>query len=382
LNVIHELRKAGRALPEKFPPIPVALPSEGIVGHVEHRRGLYINSALRSSVAAILRDEARVERAAREISDGRLGASDILPIMKRVTDNRDAIRAIKSVRSAITSWDGVVSARGNGLSWDYAGTKASQTTVANNWSSFLRTAGNPGAMSFNAIPGPAAIDSNTTGVWPLPMSLTTEDLYLTNFGANHGSGSQIVLLVDVIQAAGSISATIVTSQTVNTTANLRWTSGEGVLMTLEVTTAFGTATGIPNVTINYTNQAGTAGRSTGAISIGATSLIAGRMFPLQDGPQIRLQAGDYGVRSIQQVTFSASSAGAGAACAAIIYKPHLIMPSVINTAWVERSTPAQVGGIKKLTSVAAGSKPGLGFLVLTSSTSTGVQSYLIETVWG
>jgi hypothetical protein len=153
-------------------------------------------------------------------------------------------------------------------------------------------------------------------------------------------------------------------------------------MTLEVTTAFGTATGIPNVTINYVDQSGNAAESTSAISIGATSLIAGRMFPIQDGPMVRFNTGDYGVRSINQVTFSASSAGAGAACAAIIYKPLLMVPTLAVTSFVERSTPSQLGGIRQLTSVVQGSEPALGFFVLPSTTSTGVQTYMIETVWG
>jgi hypothetical protein len=384
MDVLAELRKVGHALAPGSPPIPVALSDVGTIGHIEPgRRGLYINSMLESHVDALIRDNDRAEAMAREVSGGRYTATQLLDVARLGTDSRDAIRAIKSMQAAITSWDLVTAARGNGQAWDYIGSKASQTTVANQWSSFLRTAGSPGAMTYSGIPGPAALDSNTTGAWPLPMSLgASDDLYLTNFGTNHATGTNIVLLVDVLQAAGNISATIVTSQNVTTTTLPRWTGGAGLQMTLEVTTAFGTATGIPNVTINYVDQSGNVAESTSAISIGATSLIAGRMFPIQDGPMVRLNTGDYGIRSINQVTFSASSAGAGAACAAILYKPLLMVPTLAVTSFVERSTPAQLGGIRRLTSVTQGSKPALGFFVLPSTTSTGVQTYMIETVWG
>jgi hypothetical protein len=384
MDVLGELRKLGHSLNPGNPTIPVALSDVGTIGHVEPgRRGLYINSMLESHVDALIRDNDRAEAVAREVSGGRYTAAQLLEVARLGTDSRDAIRAIKSMRGAITSWDAVTSARSNGQSWDYMGTKASQTTVANQWSSFLRTAGSPAAMTYTGIPGPPARSSTDTGAWPLPISLgVSDDLYLTNFGTNHATGTNIVLLVDVLQAAGNISATIVTSQNVTTTALPRWTGGAGLQMTLEVTTAFGTATGIPNVTINYVDQSGNAAESTSAISIGATSLIAGRLLPLQDGPMIRLNSGDFGVRSINQVTFSASSAGAGAACAAIIYKPLLLVPTLAVTSFVERSTPAQLGGIRRLTSVTQGSMPCLGFFVLPSTTSTGVQTYMIETVWG
>ncbi len=383
LNVIQELRKVGTALPQKFEPIPVALSDIGKIGHVENARGLYVNSALRSNVRALLRDHYRAERVARDVSRGRLGADQLLPIAALGSDSRDAIRAIKSMESAIASWNDVVSARSAGRSWDMMGTKASQTTVANAWSSFLRVAGVPAAASFTNIPGAAAFDASTAGAWPLPMSLgATEDLYLTNFGQNHATGTNITLLVDVLTANGNILTSIVTSQTVNSTALPRWTGGAGVLMTLEVQTAPGTSTGIPNVTINYTDQSGNAAQSTGAVSWGTTSPAVGRLLPVQDGPMIRLATGDFGVASVQQVTFSASAAGAGGNMALLQYKPLLLVPTLATTSFIERSTPAQIGGIRRLTSVTQGSKPFLGFFVLTSTTSTGVQTYMLETVYG
>lgn len=383
MQVLHELRKLGQQLPAKAPPIPVAFDSIGTVGHVEHRRGIYLNSATARLTRALLRDNYKAERLAKDLTNGRATAAELLELARLGSDRRDAIRAIKSMSMAISSWDNVVSARSSGKSWDFLGTKASPTTVANQWHSNMQGAGNPGAVTFGTGSGVAALDSNTVGAWPLPMSLgAAENLYLTNMGVNHATGTNVVLAVDVIIGAGGILTSIVTSQTINTTALPRWTGGAGLQMTLQVVTTPGTATGIPNVTINYTNQANTAAQSTGAVSIGATSAIAGRLLPIQDGPMVRFASGDYGVRSIQQVTFSASSAGAAGAVAALIYKPLLIVPTLSTTTWVERSTPAQIGGIRQLTEVVQGSKPCIQFFVLPSTTSTGIQNYLIETVYG
>ena len=382
MDVLGELRKHGHRLPEKAPPIPVAFSELGTVGHVENRRGLYLNSALEGHVKALIRDNAKAEWLAFELTGGRFNAQQLLDVHMLGSDNRDAIRAIKSMSAAISSWDNVVNARTGGQAWDYMGSKASQTTVGNNWFSFLKTAGNPGAMTFGAIPNPVKQDADTAGAWPLPMALGVADnLYMTNFGTNHLTGTNIVLAVDVLYAAGGILTSLVTSQGVSTSTLPRWTGGAGLQMTLEVTVAAGASTGVPTVRISYVDQSGAAG-DTGAITWGTTSPIVGRMLPLQDGPAIRLAAADFGIQSVSALILNTSCAGAGGALALHLYKPLLLVPTLAVTSFVERSTPAQIGGIRALTSVAQGSKPCIGFFVLTSTTSTGVQTYLLETIWG
>src|SRR6185312_9676722 len=209
MDVLAELRKVGHALQPKCEPIPLTMGNMGVVGYADHRRGLYLNPLTARHIRAMIRDNERADRAARDISNGRLTAADILPVAGLGTDHTDAIRAIQSMRGAITSWDSIVTARGANRFWDFIGTKASQTTVANRWSSFARSGGMPGAMSYSNIPGPAALDSATTGAWPLPMSLgATDSLYLTNFACNHATGTNIVLAVDLLMAAGNILTSI------------------------------------------------------------------------------------------------------------------------------------------------------------------------------
>lgn len=76
------------------------------------------------------------------------------------------------------------------------------------------------------------------------------------------------------------------------------TSGDGVLLGLEISSGAGAAA--PTITISYTNQAGTASRSGVNINPTANSPAAGSMF------MIGLQAGDTGVRSVQSLTLSVS----------------------------------------------------------------------------
>lgn len=385
VQVLKELRKYGRALPRRAHPVPVVFPELGQVGSVSGAHGLYLNSALERHTRMLLREHYRIERLCRDLSGGRLGADEALAFMRPRTDIRDVVRAaregvraIKSAMCAVTSWDAIIAARAAGTYWDYLGTKSSQTTVASQWSSFLRTAGNPSAAAHDSnIPGGKRLTSATAGAWPLPMTLGGSDhLYLVNFGNHHATGANITLLIDGLVSAANISATSIVSQAVSSTALSRWTTGDGIAMTLEITTALGATAA--NITLSYTDQGGAAANSTGAIAL-TTSGIAGRLQPVQDGPQIRLASPDFGVRVIEGVILSASMAAG--VLAAIVYKPLLLVPTLSTSFFVERSTPAQIGGIRQLTAAAGGEKPFLGFFVLSSTTSTGVQSYLMETVW-
>lgn len=81
-------------------------------------------------------------------------------------------------------------------------------------------------------------------------------------------------------------------------------------MSFSSATALGAAT--PTITLNYTNQAGTAGRTTPAV-LPTCKTAAANGLVLYSGtgagkynPFIPLAAGDTGIRSIQSLTLSAS----------------------------------------------------------------------------
>lgn len=76
------------------------------------------------------------------------------------------------------------------------------------------------------------------------------------------------------------------------------TNGLGVRLSVEVSAA--TGAGTPTITISYTNQDGTAGRTATNIIATVASSAIGAVY------DIGLQAGDTGVRSVQSLTLSAT----------------------------------------------------------------------------
>lgn len=345
MDFIADVEKAARALPFGSPPIVVGHPLIGRIGYAVPGRGFRICGMSSRSLNALLKDERRAQRALRELG-------------------------------AITTWDGILAARAGGKADDRFASKNSQTTVSTNWSGFFRSGGIPAAGAYTNIPGGSDFNHTSTGAVGFTDPTGGDKKYLINFGANHLSGSNVVLLVDLLVAAGNILATVNTLQTVNTTALTRYTDGEGVMIILEVTTAIGTTAS--NVTLTYTNQAGTGSRSTGAIAM-TVSAITFRLLPA-GSPFMVLASGDRGVRSVEGAQLSAAmTAGV---MAVLLFKPLLFIPTLASTAVIERSTPGMLGGLLEMPITSGGNVGCLTFLILTNTTSTGQQTYHFQTAMG
>lgn len=164
----------------------------------------------------------------------------------------------------------------------------------------IYVAGIPGSCAANgeAIAG-AAVTNNYAGMIPY-VNPSSGNGYLAKFSLS-ATGFIAGILIDRLWHNDSMDETSTGSQTVNSAA---WpardingsTNGEGVQVALEVSTA--TTNSATSATVTYTNSAGTGSR-TGTISIPATA-VAGSFLPMT------LQAGDTGVRSIQNITFAVS----------------------------------------------------------------------------
>lgn len=207
----------------------------------------------------------------------------------------------------------------------------------------------------------------STGAIPLINPTSSDKKYLLTHGITVPSisGFSTVLLVDLLVAAANISANSTSAQTVNSAALTRYTTGEGVRMILVVTTALGATAS--NVTISYTNQAGTAGRSTGAIAMTASCAV-NRTQPSTTIFFIPLQAGDTGVRSVQTITFSAAM-GAGV-LDLYLFKPLMIIPTIAANTFVERDSSVQIDGLTELAYGSDNQVGCLGNFVLTGGTTT------------
>ena len=122
---------------------------------------------------------------------------------------------------------------------------------------------------------------------------------VTSASAGTFATAQVVYLLDRLWHNSGIVATTTTEQAITSGAMPARdingsTNGEGLMAALEVSTT-GTNGAVTTITLNYTNSAGTAGRTATMASFPATAL-AGTFIPFQ------LAAGDTGIRSIQGIT--------------------------------------------------------------------------------
>lgn len=176
------------------------------------------------------------------------------------------------------------------------------------------------------VPAPAipttsiALDKNSEqSIGPIPAISTGQLTMLAARLNTSGASGVSVILIDLLNVSGGLNGTLTTAQTTNlpTAALTRYTNGEGVMAGIIIHSTLGTAA--TTITISYTNQANTSGRTSTATSIGSAGLReAGAIIP------IPLQAGDTGVRSVESVTLAASTATAGnfGVC---LFKPLAVM---------------------------------------------------------
>lgn len=336
---------------------PLALPDGNVIGLMLPGKGLKLHADLKD-----------------------LGIVKPIPGVYEDSLTRRLLDLLEDERGAITTYNGIIAARCGGNGNDVSLFKPSTTTVTTVWHSLSSVAGGiPDAMTYTNIPGGAVQTRSNNGAWSLGMSNPggSNKKYLLTLGWAAAQQINMLMLVDLLVAAGNISCNSGSSPyTINTTALTRYTGGGGVMMTFEVTTQLSaTATNI-NVSA-YHNQAGTASRATGAILL-TTSAIVGRLLPIALGPCIQLQAGDYGVQSVETITMS--GANTGVLCLNLYY-PLAFCPGVGAGVYTERDSTVQIDGITEL--LAPSSTLGcLTVYVLPNTTSTGIFNMFLRTCEG
>jgi len=157
------------------------------------------------------------------------------------------------------------------------------------------------------VPGTvAAPDRSTVGATQYRNATTGFTNYLTSFAvvADQSYCSEAILYDRLLHISG-LSGTVTSAQTVGGTLT-RNTGGEGNEIWLVMQSDVGSTP--QTVTASYTNQAGTASRTTQAVAYRPVGTV-GRadsgvmVLPLQDG--------DTGVRAVASVTLSGSTGTAG-----------------------------------------------------------------------
>lgn len=141
-------------------------------------------------------------------------------------------------------------------------------------------------------------------------------------------------ICDRLSHQGGLDATVTTAQTTNlpTAALTRYTTGAGVMAALEIYTQIG-ASGT-TAACSYTNQAGTAGRTSPLIpNFGNTNFREINHFFV-----LPFQQGDSGVRSVESVTVTATTGTAGA-FGVTLFKPLIPYSYLANTPYASQINP-------------------------------------------
>jgi len=193
--------------------------------------------------------------------------------------------------------------------------------VAGEWHCLARGSGNPAADTiYNTGTNLAfqATSDTTPGAGGIQHggNVSPATKHIVNASAFTSAATTapcILMLVDLLGFYRVTTTTTTGAQTLNNTVTLpRYTSGEGVKAFMWANNATPLGAGTPNLSINYTNSAGTAGRLTPTVlPVGKTAAANGLVLYSgtgvgKYGPFLPMQDGDSGIRSIQSVTLSAT----------------------------------------------------------------------------
>jgi hypothetical protein len=155
----------------------------------------------------------------------------------------------------------------------------------------------PGATPVSGLAG-AALSAPILG--QIPVDTTS---ILTNYmvGAKYTSAtSNSMLIVDRLWENSGIVVTTLTAQTINSVVfPARETTGDNVMVGIEVSTATTNVSAVTTITMSYTNSNNVAGRTATISSFPATAVAHSLTL-------FELQAGDQGVQSIQSITLGTS----------------------------------------------------------------------------
>jgi hypothetical protein len=203
---------------------------------------------------------------------------------------------------AITSLDGALA----GMQPPWAYTKATSTTlVAGRPFSFWYTPGFPstGAVSTGANPNGSNLTSTgglVAGMIPRADPSTSLNSYLARFSAM-ASQPGTLILADRLWSNGvaaTVTSQAISQPTLPARDNNGATTGQGVLIGLEISSS--TSTNAPTITLTYTGTSGSTTRSATNIDATAASASQGAFY------RIGLASGDTGVASANTLALSAT----------------------------------------------------------------------------
>lgn len=237
-------------------------------------------------------------------------------------------------------------------------TFATTAHTAGLWYSLFRGGGNPGAdtilgtgtnLAFQALTDTTA---GATGIQH--GGNVGGHKVLLNAAAQTAAATTapcVLMLVDLLGFYPITTVTTTGAQTLNNTVTLpRYTNGAGVQAFLTPSTVMGAAT--PNLSIGYTNSAGTAGKATpttlpiGNTAAAVTQIVHSGTGNGKFGPFMPQAAGDSGIRSVQSVTLSASYVSG--VLNLVLCKPLMTLPITTLGVTAERDLVNQFASMPKI----------------------------------
>src|SRR5262249_22544650 len=266
---------------------------------------------------------------------------------------------LRDERGAITTYDDLLTAkRTYKHETNPRGNKQTFPSTSNIWSCSHLVGGFPGAgTSFTSIPGGAVMKRADSSLAPGLTDPTSPDkkyLISLGFGPPGSTSLNVGIIADLLVAAGAIDSNSNAAQTVNTTALTRYTSGAGVLVGCSVDSASALGTTASNLTLTkYTDQNGNTLHSSPAQAM-ITGAAQNRMTPVTLGPFLQLAAGDYGVRSVEEVQLSAAMGTAGRTFALHLFKPLCFLPVTDGNVYCEYDFTEHIHGLVELVTDGSG----------------------------
>ena len=230
--------------------------------------------------------------------------------------------------------------------------------VAGRWYDFSSVAGSPiaNAWAGTALNWVTCNESagNGTQIFGIPHfgNVSTDTKHIINVLASTAVATGVpgqLMLVDMQGYWPGISTNSASAQTLVGTPSLRYANGAGCRLFFVSTVASGATA--HNISLSYTNQSGTTGRTLPTTVSMTPSAIVGHVSHSgvgagNYGPFLPLANGDTGVQNVASVTMSAAS-GAGAG-ALVLARPLLTIPLVTAGIASERDLLNQLPSLPRV----------------------------------
>lgn len=289
-----------------------------------------------------------------------VGINRPLPGVFERSPFRRILDRVNDERGAISTYDGIINARGNGKADDIFISKTSTTTASGFWYSLWTNPGSGGTGTYLSSVNPPTGQNRVHGAvgdWGgmLTNPGGSDKKYLIAMGWGSTSAHNWAMLVDRLQDASKFRLTAQTDA-IASPADIpsrlygpSGTLGMGCQLIAPVTTLRGTP-GAGNLQIDYRNTA-SADTNTGASAMTTNADPINRCLPFPStntgSPFITLAAGDVGVKRVISATKSATADASGDFALCIVF-PLIAVPGIAANTYIERDAPMNIDGLIEL----------------------------------